>query len=89
MSICITDSLIEWNVLAADPDTRVSAARDYALGIFRNTDAAAKWFAQADPAILEGRCIIAEACKTPGGFVETICELVRIGVDRVACRAGR
>lgn len=89
MSTCMSDSLIEWNVLAADPDLRVTAALDYALSIFRTPDAAADWFAQADPAILEGRCVIAEACKAPDGFVETISELVRIGAERVAGRAGR
>lgn len=80
MSTYISDSSIEWKVLAADGEARQRAAWDYALGIFPKASAVAEWFAGYQNSVLNGGCTVAEACRTAEGFVETISELVRIGM---------
>ena len=54
------------------------AVRDYATRVLGTELSAAAWLGQPHPAVLDGSCLVSEACESRAGFEAAMLELIRI-----------
>ena len=67
-----------WQKLPLNPDAQLKTVREYATRVLGSELSAAGWLGRANPAILGGRCVVSEACRTREGFQAALLELIRV-----------
>lgn len=67
-----------WNDLPLNPDAQLKTVREYAVRVLGTELDAAAWLGRTDPRILNGSCVISDACLTKDGFRAAVIELSRL-----------
>jgi hypothetical protein len=67
-----------WQNLPLNPDAQLKTVREYATRVLGGELSASAWLGRANPAILDGRCVVSEACRTREGFQAALLELIRV-----------
>lgn len=67
-----------WQNLPLNPEAQLQTVREYAIRILGGELSAAGWLGRPNAAVLDGRCVVSEACRTREGFQAALLELIRI-----------
>jgi hypothetical protein len=78
-----------WQNLPLNPDAQLKAVREYAVRVLGSDLSASGWLGRTSPAILNGTCVVSEACRTREGFQAALLELIRISDTGRASLQGR